>query len=94
MHFLLQTKIQSARKTTEVPNANNSNENRRNETRRNHDITIADAMSNKLPAKLNGRSNTGDGLAYHINSLFWNRYYRRNESRLYGKLNGNNKEEQ
>ena len=93
MHFLLQTKIQSARKTTEVPNANNSNENR-NETRRNHDITIADAMSNKLPAKLNGRSDTGDGLAYHINNLVWNSYYRRNESRLYGKSNGNNKVEQ
>ena len=65
MHFLLQTKIQSARKTTEVPNANNSNENR-NETRRNHDITIADAMSNKLPAKINGRSDTGDCLPYGI----------------------------
>ena len=46
MHFLLQTKIQSARKTTEVPNANNNNENR-NKCRRDRDITMAGTFNDK-----------------------------------------------
>ena len=78
--FLLKTKNQSTRKTTEVPNANNSNENR-NKTRRDHHITMATAMNIKLPAELKGWSDTGDGLPYHINSLCWNSNCGRNESR-------------
>ena len=61
LDFLLKTKNQSTRKTTEVPNANNSNENR-NKTRRDHDITMAGTFNDKLPAKLTGWSDTGDGV--------------------------------
>ena len=46
LDFLLKTKNQSTRKTTEVPNANNSNENR-NKTRRDHDITMAGSYINR-----------------------------------------------
>ena len=46
LHFLLKTKNQSTCKTTEVPNANNSNENR-NKTRRDHDITMAGSYINR-----------------------------------------------
>ena len=66
--FLLKTKNQSTCKTTEVPNANNSNENR-NKSCRDDDGTSANAMNTKLPAKLNRRLDRGDGLTYNINSL-------------------------
>ena len=59
MHFLLQTKIQSARKTTEVPNANNSNENR-NKSCRDDDGTMAHGYNNQLTANLNKWSDRGD----------------------------------
>ena len=65
---------------------NNSNANR-NKSRRDHDITMANAMNNKLPAELKGWYDIGDGLPYHINSLRWNSNCRRNESRSYGNSN-------
>ena len=84
LHFLIKTKNQLTCKTTEVPNANNSNENR-NKSCRDDDGTKAHGYSNQLPAKLNRWSNTGDGVPYHINSLIRNSYFRRNESRSIGK---------
>ena len=60
---------------------NNSNENR-NKTRRDDDGTMAHGYNNQLPAKLNERCYTGDGLTYHINCLSWNSYCKRNESSL------------
>ena len=48
-------------KTTEVPNDNNSNKNG-NKSCRDHDITMTGAYNNKLPAKLTGWSDTGDGV--------------------------------
>ena len=46
--FVKNSKNQSTCKTTEVPNANNSNENR-NKSCPDHDITMANAMNNELP---------------------------------------------
>ena len=60
---------------------NNSNENK-NKSRRDHDITMANAMNTKLPAKIKGWCGTGDSLTYHINSLSWNSGCKRNESSL------------
>ena len=59
LHFLLKTKNQSTCKTTEVPNANNSNENR-NKTRRDHDITMAGSYNNREVAKLPTWYDRGD----------------------------------
>ena len=56
-------------KTTEVLNANNSSENR-NKSRHDDDITIANAMNNELISKIRAWSAGGNGLLYHINSLF------------------------
>ena len=79
--FLLKTKNQSSCKTTEVPNANNWTK-IEYKTRRDHDITMANAMNTKLPAKIKGWCGTGDSLTYHINSLSWNSGCKRNESSL------------
>ena len=57
--FLLKTKNQSTCKTTEVPNANNSNENR-NKSCRDDDGTMAHGYNNQLPAKLNRWSDRGN----------------------------------
>ena len=76
------SKNQSTCKTTEVPNdANNSNENR-NKSCRDDDGTSVNTMNTKLPAKLNRRSDRGDGLTYHINSLSYISCCKRNESSL------------
>ena len=51
----------STRKTTEVPNANNSNENR-NKTRRDHDLTMAGSFNNREVEMLPTWSDRGDGV--------------------------------
>ena len=81
LHFSLKTKNQSRVKQRRFRMLTTTMKNW-NKTRRDHDIIMANAMNNKLPAKINGWSDTGDGLPYHINSLLWNSCSRRNESSL------------
>ena len=59
--FVKNSKTQSTCKTTEVPNANNSNENR-NKTRRDHDITMAGYWNNQILAIILAWSTRGDCL--------------------------------